>query len=211
MQAKSGQPVVLYLALTGASAAFLALGVLVGRGWIDRPQPVQVVQFPLDSTIKVAVRGAVNSPGVFTLRDGDRVEDALRAAGGLTSDAEERAINPAARVADAQEIWVPRRIESTAVPAVLPIETVAAAPSPASAVSAPAVRPPAAPAAGRVNLNTATAAQLVALPGIAELTAGRIIESREKVGPFRRIEELRERGIMNERNFELVRERITAP
>jgi competence protein ComEA len=150
---------------------------------------VQIVQLPLDTSMKVAVRGAVQTPGVYTLRFGDRVDDAIRAAGGLTSDADERAINPAARIADEQEIWVPRRGEPTAI----------------------SVSPPSAAAtAGRVNLNTATVSQLVALPGIADLTANRIIESPERVGPFRRVEELRERGIMNERNFDLVKDRVSA-
>jgi DNA uptake protein ComE-like DNA-binding protein len=54
-------------------------------------------------------------------------------------------------------------------------------------------------------------AQLIELPGIAELTAQRIIESRQRVGPFQRVEELRERGIMNAQNFELVKDRVTAP
>jgi competence protein ComEA len=174
--------------LAATAAALLALVVLAARGWLDRPQPVQVVALPLDSSIKVAVRGAVAAPGVYTLRPGDRVEDALRAAGGLLPEADERALNPAARLVDEQEIWVPRLGESAGRPL-----------------------PPRAPTSGRVNLNTATLAQLIELPGIAELTAQRIIESRQRVGPFQRVEELRERGIMNAQNFELVKDRVTAP
>ncbi|MCS6800755.1 MAG: ComEA family DNA-binding protein [Chloroflexota bacterium] len=184
---KSAPPALSTLLLLLMSATLVALALLLARSWVERPEPVQIVPLPLDPSIKVAVRGAVVSPGVYTLRLGDRVEDAIRAAGGLTPDAEERAINPAARVADEQEIWVPRRGDEIG-------------------------RPPATPTpAAKVNLNTATAAELIALPGIAELTASRIIESRERVGPFRRVEELRERGIMNERNFELVKDRVTAP
>ncbi|MCL6648122.1 MAG: ComEA family DNA-binding protein [Chloroflexi bacterium] len=174
--------------LAATAAALLALAVLAARGWLDRPQPVQVVALPLDSSIKVAVRGAVAAPGVYTLRPGDRVEDALRAAGGLLPEADERALNPAARLVDEQEIWVPRLGEGASRP--LPTRS---------------------PASGRVNLNTATLAQLIELPGIAELTAQRIIESRQRVGPFQRVEELRERGIMNAQNFELVKDRVTAP
>lgn len=188
MQPKSAPPAVVGLTFLLVAATLVALAVLVARGWIDRPEPVQIVQLPLDPSIKVAVRGAVVVPGVYTLRPGDRVDDALRAAGGLTVDADERAINPAARVVDEQEIWVPRRGEpSAARPIVSPSTT------------------------AKVNLNTATAAELIALPGIAELTATRIIESRERTGPFQRIEELRERGIMNQQNFELVKDRVTAP
>ena len=190
MDPKSPPPAVAALTVLLAAATLIAIGVLVARGWLDRPQPVQIVPLPLDPAIKVAVRGAVNAPGTYTLSAGDRVDDAIRAAGGLTADADERAINPARRIVDEQEIWVPRRGE--------------AAPSGVGAVT-----PTAGP--GKVNLNTATISQLIALPGIAELTATRIVESRERVGPFRRVEELRERGIMNERNFELVKDRVTAP
>jgi competence protein ComEA len=188
VEPKSAPPAAVVLTYLLVAATMVAIGILVARGWIDRPEPVQIVQLPLDPAIKVAVRGAVVAPGVYTLRPGDRVDDALRAAGGLTADADERAVNPAARLTDEQEIWVPRRGESSLA------------------------RPTASPTAtAKLNLNTATAAELIALPGIAELTASRIIESRERIGPFRRVEELRERGIMNERNFELVKDRVTAP
>ena len=58
----------------------------------------------------VHVAGAVRRPGVYRLADGARVQDAVRRAGGATSRADTGAINLAARVADGQQVVVPRRV-----------------------------------------------------------------------------------------------------
>lgn len=144
--------------------------------------------------MKVAVRGAVRSPGVFTLQDGDRVEDAIQAAGGLLDGAIVTSFNPAARVHDQDEIYVISGGEATRVPTA----TATAATSTLASSLGPAKAAP----GTKFDLNAATAAQLETVPGIAELTASRIVESRDRVGPFRRIEDLRDRGIMNQQNFD---------
>lgn len=191
--APSGQSNRLALALFGIGIA--AILTLVVQNALNRPGPIQVIALPADTSIRVAVRGAVQAPGVYSLKEGDRVADAIEAAGGYTSDAEQRSINPAARLQDEQDIYVARASET-------PLVAVTATPAPTALGLAPA-------RAGRLNINTATTDQLVALPGIAELTASRIIAARQQT-PFTRIEELRERGIMNERNFSLVQDQITA-
>ena len=64
-------------------------------------------------------------------------------------------------------------------------------------------------AATVVNLNTASAAQLEALPGIGAKTAARIVEYRQKNGPFKKIEELMNVRGVGEKNFLKLKAQIT--
>ena len=64
-------------------------------------------------------------------------------------------------------------------------------------------------AAALVNLNTATQAELEALPGIGPVTAGKIIESRARRRRSRTVEELRERGLVGEKTFEDIQALVT--
>ena len=80
----------------------------------------------------------------------------------------------------------------------------AAQPKPASTRSA------AKPSSGAiVNLNTATEAELEALPGIGAKTAARIVEYRQKNGPFKKIEELMNVRGVGEKNFLKLKPQIT--
>jgi competence protein ComEA len=83
----------------------------------------------------------------------------------------------------------------------------AAAPATPAPVSSPTpqVRPTPAP----VDLNRATKAELLALPGIGEVRAGRIIESRQQDGPFRDPDELVSRRIVPRAVFDLIKDRLT--
>ncbi len=118
----------------------------------------------------VHVAGAVRHPGVYRLGVGKRVEDAVARAGGATAKGDPNAINLAAKVADGQQVVVPRR-------------GVAAASVGAAAV------PGAAPAAP-VSLNSATAEQLDTLDGVGPATATKILEWRKAHGGFRSLEDL---------------------
>jgi competence protein ComEA len=122
----------------------------------------------------VHVAGAVRSPGVYRLREGERIQDAVRRAGGPRAGADLNAINLAARVADGQQVVVPRR---GAVPA-------AAAGGGAGAPGAAAVPP--------VSLNSATAEQLDTLDGVGPATAAKILDWRRQHGGFRSIDDLDE-------------------
>ncbi len=141
--------------------------------------PTPVAAIPTTSTIKVYVSGAVCSVGIYALHKGDRVGDAISAAGGASPDADLSHINLAAFVSDGQQIAVPFK------------GSVASGGSQSAPVSAPAATvAPSAPA-GPVNINTATAAELdKALPGIGPTLAQRIVDYRTAHGPFQRIEDL---------------------
>jgi competence protein ComEA len=123
----------------------------------------------------VHVAGAVRSPGVYQLRDGERIQDAVRRAGGPRPGADLNAINLAAKVADGQQVVVPRRGAAGAAP-----------------VGGAAAGEPGAPPQAPVSLNTATAEQLDTLDGVGPATASKILEYRRQHGGFRSIDDLGE-------------------
>jgi competence protein ComEA len=142
----------------------------------------------------VHVAGAVRHPGVFRLADGARVEDAVRRAGGPRRGADVNAINLAAKVADGQQVIVPRRVAGVA---------------PAAAVSAgggaAAAQPPA-----PVNLNTATAEQLDTLDGVGPATAAKILAWRTQHGGFRSVDDLGQVPGIGPKRLAALRPRVQA-
>jgi|GEM_PF-342039 len=160
------------------------------------------------SPIVVSVVGFVERSGLVTLAPGARVSDALDAAGGVRPGGDREGLNLARRVADGEQLLVgvapgpegprgprsgivgpePAAAGGAATPAGGP-----AAPGPAAPPGGPA---PAAAApgagAGTVNLNTADATQLDALPGVGPATAAAILSWRAAHGPFTSVDQLTE-------------------
>ncbi|HLM62855.1 MAG TPA: helix-hairpin-helix domain-containing protein [Acidimicrobiales bacterium] len=131
--------------------------------------------------VVVHVAGAVARPGVQRLVGGDRVVDAVEAAGGAAPEADLGRINLAAPLVDGQQIYVPRLGEESP-PAVGATGTTAG--GTAAAPGQP------------VNLNTASADELDTLPGVGPTTAAAIIAHREANGPFTAVDQLLDvRGI----------------
>ena len=127
----------------------------------------------------VYVTGAVRNPGVYEIAPQSRVYEALNAAGGFSSDADQEAINLAAMLTDGVHIKFPRKGE-----AVQPQASAPAAPAAQSVSSAP--RAPA--ASGKININTASLGELDTLAGIgAEDGAGdnRLPRGQRPVPPRR--------------------------
>ena len=119
----------------------------------------------IQKEIYVHVAGAVKTPGVYCLYDGDRVCGALELAGGMTDGADRDALNLAAPLYDGQKVLVPFLTERSASEGALTAE-------------------------GLVNINTAREAELAGLPGIGPVKAAAITEYREKNGPFKGIDDL---------------------
>ncbi len=136
------------------------------------PPPVRVAAAaPAAKPAKlfVDVVGAVRRPGLYRVPDGARVADAVRRAGGPTPKAQLELLNLAARVADGEQVVVPRR------------GAVGAVPAGGTSATAPG---------GPVHLNSATLEQLDALPGIGPVTAQKILDYRQQHGGFGSVDEL---------------------
>lgn len=128
--------------------------------------------------VYVDVDGAVASPGVYRLKEGARVSQAIDAAGGLTAEADVTGLNRASKVADGQKIYVPKVGEQQAVTAG------------GGADGGAVVASGANDAAGLVNINTASASELQSLSGIGPSMAQSIIDERTKNGPFASVDDL---------------------
>jgi competence protein ComEA len=115
--------------------------------------------------ILVHVLGAVAEPGLYQLIDGDRIVDAVAAAGGFTEDADQAALNLARAVGDGEQVYVP----------------VVGEDPPVASADEPS---------GLVDLNAADAAELETLPGLGPELAGRIVEWREQNGRFSSVDDL---------------------
>ena len=128
--------------------------------------------------VYVDVGGAVVRPGVYRLKEGARVSQAIDAAGGLTAEADVTGLNRASKVADGQKIYVPKVGEQQTVAADGGADGGAVLASGANDV------------AGLVNINTASAAELQTLSGIGPSMAQSIIDERSKNGPFASVDDL---------------------
>ena len=136
-----------------------------------------------EEIIYVDVAGAVQNPGVYQLKQGDRVYQAIEMAGGFREDAEESAINQAAVLEDGQQITV-------------------------LSTSQQQEQAEKAAEEGLVNINTADEDTLCSLPGIGEAKAKSIIAYREKNGPFKSTEELTEVSGIKEGVFDKISDMI---
>ena len=138
-------------------------------------------------TMVIHAAGAVAAPGIYRLPDPARVDDVVTAAGGLATDADQDALNLAARVADGERIFVPHKGQ------VPPSVVVGGSPSVALVGVANAPTGPGAAGAATavvVDLNTASAEQLDSLPGVGPAIASRILERRATLGRFRSVSQL---------------------
>ena len=142
-----------------------------------------------ETVIFVDIKGAVKNPGVYQMKSGDRVKDALDAAGGLTDEADSQKVNLAQRVEDQMVIVVPKvGEEATEIPA--------------GVTSKEAAKD------GKVNINTATVEELKTLKGVGEKKAEAIIEYRKKNGSFKTKEDLMKVRGIGKKLFESFQERI---
>jgi len=140
--------------------------------------PVQLQAPPTPQPLRVHVTGAVAVPGVYRLPPGSIVQDALAAAGGATASADVQLLNLAHTLRDGEQVVVPETAPT-------------AAPTAAKAAATPGqVAQPAPSAVSRININTASAAELEALPRVGPALAQRIVDYRVAHGQFRAIEDI---------------------
>jgi competence protein ComEA len=171
-----------------------AAGLWLLRG--HPPPPVEMspraaptpVAGPSPAPILVHVAGLVRNPGVYELREGDRVIDAIELAGGALKKAALDLLNLAAPLTDGQQVLVPKRGPAGS--------------SGASAAGAGDVQP-------TINVNTADAEALQELPGIGEVLSQRILDYREEHGPFATVDDLIQVKGIGEVTLEDLRDLVT--
>jgi competence protein ComEA len=191
----------------GAAVAALAFALLLPRPGgtshavvvADATVPPQLVRpsgdaaapaTPTPGEIAVYVCGAVKSPGVYTFAPGERIVDALKRAGGALADADIEQINLAEPLNDAMKVTVPHKGQ------VLAVQT--AGLSDSSALGGRHHRHSHGGSRGAhklgagqtLDVNTASAEELVQLPGVGPSLAQRIVDYRQQNGPFQTVDDL---------------------
>jgi competence protein ComEA len=181
----------------------VALTLGGGALWYARslPRPVQVAgapgsaapragptAAPSAASIFVDVAGWVRRPGVYEFHDGDRIIDAIEAAGGERPGAALDALNLAALLADGTQVLVPKPVPS-------PVPPVTGT-SPGTSIE-------------KIDVNTADATALEELPGIGEVLAASIIDYRTQNGPFSSVDELEDVSGIGPATLEDIRDLVT--
>jgi competence protein ComEA len=165
-------------ALLGVLAALGVLALLGQRlahaGAASEPEATAiplapVAKAPARSVLVVHVVGEVRRPGLYRLREGARIADAVHRAGGTLRDADLAAVNLAAPLVDGVQILVPAR---------------------AAVAGLPGAAAPTGPVAGPVSLSSATLEELDELPGVGPITAQKIVDYRTEHGPFASVDDL---------------------
>lgn len=155
---------------------------------VEEPDPSPTTETVL---LRIHVVGAVAAPGVIAVPEGSIVQDAIRAAGGLTPEADPVHLNLAAPLASGQQIIVGTHQE--------PLGEVRDG---GGAMSA-------SPEGGLVNINTASREQLEVLPGVGPVLAAAIIAWRQDNGGFASVEDLQEVSGIGPKNFEKLKPLVT--
>lgn len=142
--------------------------------------------------IYVYICGQVTSPGVYSLKADDRVFSLIEMAGGLTSLADETAVNQAMALQDGQMIYVPAEGEMADSPENGTFQTQEASSD-----------------EGKTNINTAGLEELMCLPGIGEGKARSILDHRQEHGSFQSIEEIMQVDGIKEGIYTKLKDKIT--
>ncbi|KLI76390.1 transporter [Lacticaseibacillus zeae] len=147
----------------------------------------------------VHLKGAVLRPGIYPVRENTRWDEVVKAAGGLTANADMQQVNLAKIASDQESLHVPEKGETVAAPATTATSGVASSgESKAQAGSG-----------GAIDLNKADATQLQTISGIGPKKAADIINYRDSHGGFKEIAELKEVPGIGDKTFETLAPQFT--
>lgn len=155
-------------------------------------------------TIVIHITGEVKKEGVIYLEEGARIIDAIKEAGGETKQADLSQVNLAYELQDGQKIYIPNKNEK--------ITEYIVDNSNENLMNNQNTNKSDSGSNGKIikiNINTATLAELDNLPGIGPSTAQKIIEYREKNGKFKKIEDIQNVKGIGEAKYEDIKEKIT--
>ncbi len=161
-----------YLGFVCIVVAFFGALIYILVSTPRRGKSIQLEPIPSPAPITVYVVGAVNSPGIYNLPQGSRVNDAVFAAGGLTDQVDLAKINLASIINDGEKVLIPTMVRKSGV------STTADETSIISDGQYP------------LDINTASSIDLQKLPGIGPQKAVDIIRFREENGPFKEVSDL---------------------
>lgn len=145
------------------------------------------------SEIYVHVCGSVLNPGLYILPPDSRADAAVKAAGGFSLDAKESAINLAQPLVDGMQIYIPSVEEDEEV--LSPTHDLEADQTDLQS--------------GLVNINTASASELMTLSGIGESKASAIVEYREINGSFQSVDDIKNVSGIGDGIYEKIKDHIT--
>jgi len=184
----------LYLGLGGL--ILLAVGYFIFTYYSQSDVQMEVVSSPTETiqTIMVDLQGAVEKPGVYEMKTGDRIQDLLIKAGGLSAEADRdwvnKNLNLALKLSDSAKIWIPSKSETQTVSVV--------AASSQTLVAGTSIT-------DKININSASLNDLDTLSGIGSARAQAIINNR----PYTTIDDLVSKKVITKSVFEKIKERIT--
>lgn len=138
-------------------------------------------------TIIIDVKGAVSKEGVYEMKEGDRVKDAVQKAGGFLSEVDMKKVNLAQIVQDQMLLYIPSKNESEQGMFTSSKED------------------------GKIRINTAAKEQLEKITGIGSRKAESILKYREEHGPFQKIEDLLEIDGIGAKSLEKIKDQIIIP
>ena len=150
---------------------------------------------PESETILVDVKGAVQSEGVYELPSTARVNDAIEAAGGFSDQADKKSVNLAQKLSDEAVVYVASQGENVSVVQ--------------SATSSPATGDAGNENTEKINLNTATVADLTTISGIGEKRANDILAYRDSQGGFTSVDDLNNVSGIGDKTLENIRPYVT--
>lgn len=183
------KPYLITLALAGA--LILVSGLAVAEiGFKTSREEIEIIEAEPEPVIKILVDvgGAVSKPGIYELSSVARVNDALVAGGGLVAEADRdwvsQNLNLAAKLKDGDKVYVPWK---------------------GSIEDSPSLRKGESSLEERININTATLAELDQLWGVGPVTVQKIIDNR----PYAKVEELLEKKIVKGNVYDAIKDKIT--
>jgi len=165
-----------------------------------------------ESLFQVDIKGAINNPGIYSLKEGKRVIDVIESAGGLTANADTSVINLSKKISDEMVIIIYTKEEVESFKEVKEQESIIQEKchqKEENALTNDACITDTEKSTTKVSINKATLEELMTINGIGETKAKEIITYREQNGPFQAIEDLTKVPGIGENTLAKIKEDIT--
>lgn len=190
-----------WILVAGIIIGLLSAGLILVASQPPRGAAILLRPPPSPAPVVVHVTGAVHEPGVYTLPANGHVEDAIQAAGGMTTEAERDLVNLAEPLQDGLQISVPREGQQSSESITTTTGKTEKEESNGEESASPTISYP-------ININTATQSELESLPGIGPVTAQKIIAYRQE-NEFKIVEDIQKVSGIGPVTFEKIKDLIS--